>query len=126
MLISPDLSDNRLRIRDNNNGGEGGKREADLTGATTATLSLNYRRNLLDSASDYVSVQVTTDGVDAAESSWVELDQIGTSNDSTYQSYSRDISSYISATTAIRLRSSPSMGNNDIVYFDNIEISCAP
>ncbi|MCF6193674.1 MAG: DUF5050 domain-containing protein, partial [Kangiellaceae bacterium] len=119
--IRNDLGDNRLRIRDNNNGGEGVERIADLTGAATATLSFDYRRVALDSSGDFVAVTVSDDG----GSSWILLSNIGTTNDSSYQSFSIDISSYISADTMVRLRSSTSMGNKDIVYFDNFQIECS-
>ena len=121
--VRTDLSDYQLRIKDNDNGGEGVERIADLSGATTATLTFIYRREDLDDDGDYVAVLASSTGTAGP---WTELDRIGTSNDSSYQSYSKDISAYISATTAIRLRSSPSMGGSDIVWFDDIQIQCIP
>jgi hypothetical protein len=50
----------------------------------------------------------------------------GGGNDVSYQVSSHDISGHISAQTAIRLRSSSSMGVTDTVWFDNIQIECAP
>ncbi len=116
----------QLRIRDNNNGGEGVERVADLSGATTATLSFVYRRNQFDSASDYVAIYASSNGTAGP---WTELPPPriqGPNNDNSHQAWSRDISAFISATTAIRLRSSPSLGNTDEVYFDNIQIQCSP
>ena len=116
----------RLRIRDNNNGGEGVEREVNLNGAVKAMLSLNYRRQGLGTTSDYVAVYASSTGTTG---SWTELiaPRIeGGGSDTLYQTFSRDISDYISSSTAIRLRSSPTMGNNDTIYFDNIEISCTP
>lgn len=119
--IMADQSNYQLRIRDNDNGGEGVERVADLSGATLATLTFDYRRMNLDTSSDYVAVYLSSTGTAGP---WTLVDYIGTSNDSSYQSYSRDISAYISANTAIRLRSSSSMGSTDTVWFDNIQIQC--
>ncbi|MBL3618560.1 MAG: DNRLRE domain-containing protein [gamma proteobacterium endosymbiont of Lamellibrachia anaximandri] len=120
--VDTDQSDYQLQIRDNDNGGEGVERVADLSGATTALLSFDYRRVDLDeNINDYVAVYLSSSG---PAGPWTELDRIGTSNDESYRSYSKDISSYISANTAIRLLSSPSMGRDDSVWFDNIQIQC--
>ena len=56
------------------------------------------------------------------------IDQLGqgSGTDSSYQPFSQDISGYISGNTRIRFKSSPNMGGSDIVWFDNIEISCSP
>ncbi|MDJ0939562.1 MAG: DNRLRE domain-containing protein [Woeseiaceae bacterium] len=124
--IQNDVSNYQLRIRDNDNGGEGVERVADLTGAGTATLSFDYRRRGLDSSGDYVAVYASSNGTAGP---WTELPgpriQGGT-NDSSYQPWTRDISAFISGNTAIRLRSSSSMGGTDTVYFDNVRIQCAP
>ncbi len=122
--VTNDQSDYQLRIKDNQNGGEGVAREADLTGAASATLTFDYRRDELDNANDNVQVAVSSAGTGGP---WTELGLIaGGGTDSNYQSASYDISAHISATTAIRLRSSTDMGNNDRVYFDNIQIQCIP
>ncbi|MBA1445297.1 MAG: DNRLRE domain-containing protein [Chromatiales bacterium] len=120
--VDTDQSDYQLRIRDNDNGGEGVERVADLSGATTALLSFDYRRVDLDeNINDYVAVYVSSNGTVGP---WTELARIGTSNDGSYQSYSKDISDYISTNTAIRLLSSPYLGREDSVWFDNIQIQC--
>jgi hypothetical protein len=121
IVVTNDQSNYQLRIRDNDNGGEGVERVVDLSGATTAMLTFDYGRSGLDRSSDYVAISKSSNG---AAGPWTELDQIGTSNDSSYQPYTRDISAYISATSAIRLLSSPKMGGSDIVWFDNIQIEC--
>ena len=122
--ITTDLSAYVLRIRDNNNGGEGVQRGADLSGAATAELSFDYRREGLDSSSDYVAILVSGSGTAGP---WNELQRIqGGGTDNTYQSYTLALNDHISATTAIRFISSPTMGNSDTVYFDNIQIECAP
>jgi opacity protein-like surface antigen len=50
------VNDGRLRIQDNDGGGEGVERAVNLSGATAATLSFEYRRNALDDSNDYVVV----------------------------------------------------------------------
>jgi hypothetical protein len=122
--IIKDKGDSRLRIRDSQNGGEGVERVADLDGAATATLSLDYRRDGLDDSNDYVAVFLSTNGTAGP---WDEIVRFqGADNDSKYQSFGQDISGYISAHTAIRLRSSTSLGDTDTVWFDNIQIECKP
>ena len=109
-----------LRVRDNNNGGEGVQREADLSAYTAATLNLDYSRNSLDNSSDYVTIDVSSNG----GSTWTEIDRIeGPGTDGSYLSLSHDISAHIAANTRIRFLSSSSLGNTDEVYFDNVDIS---
>ncbi|MEN8802548.1 MAG: hypothetical protein ABF297_11275, partial [Thiogranum sp.] len=94
------------------------------SGATTATLSFDYRRSGLDRASDYVKLEISSNG---AAGPWAELTRFqGSATDSAYQSFSQDISAYISATTRVRLITSPTMGATDTVMFDNIQIQCSP
>ena len=111
----------QARVR---NSAEGLQRELDLTGAGTATLSLYYRRNYLDSSSDYVSVQMSSNGTAGP---WTEVARFqGGGTDQFYIPISTDVSAFISATTAIRLISSPTLGSRDDVWFDNIQIQCTP
>ena len=114
-----------LRIRDNDNGGEGVERVADLSAMETATLTLEYRRDGLDNANDYVALSISSSGTGGP---WTELDRYagGGEDDDTNQQASYDISSFIASNTAIRLRSSSTNGNTDTVYFDNVEITCGP
>ncbi len=117
-----DLSEFQLRLQDNNNGGEGVEREADLSDADKAELHFDYRRNGLDTAGDYVSIEVSSDG-----DNWTEIARIeGSGTDTEYKSDHQDISDFISTSTKIRFKTSSTMGNSDIVFFDNIEISCEP
>jgi hypothetical protein len=67
-------------------------------------------------------VDVSDDG----GATWSELDRFegegqGTA-DPTYQSRSYDITGYRAPNTRIRFLSSPDFGQQDIVYFDNVEI----
>jgi hypothetical protein len=124
--ITNDVSDYQLRIQDKQNGGEGVAREVNLDGASSATLTFNYRRDGLDNSNDYVAVYASSTGTAGP---WTELPAPriqGGGSDGSYQTYTRDISAFISANTAIRLRSSPDLGGRDIVWFDNLEISCSP
>jgi MSHA biogenesis protein MshQ len=119
-VVSDDGS-NRLRVQDNDGGGEGVQREADLSDAVSATLSFDYRRDGLDDSGDYVRVDVSANG----GSSWTELDRFeGPATDGSYTSVNYDITSYIASNTRIRFRSSSGLGGfSDRVYFDNVEIS---
>ncbi len=118
--VRDDSGPYQLWIRDNQNGGEGVEREADLSGASSATLSFDYRRSALDTASDYVKLEISANGIAGP---WTELTRFeGAATDSGYLSFSQDITSHISTNTRIRLISSPTMGNFDLVTFDNVEI----
>jgi serine protease AprX len=99
-------------------------RQTNLVGATSATLSLKFKRSGLDGSSDYVAVQVSADG----GATWTEIDRFaGPSNDASYQTRSYDIAAYARANTAIRFATSSSLGSSDIVYFDDVQIehTCA-
>ncbi len=113
-------SNYHLQVRDNDGGGEGVQREADLSEFSTATFSFEYRRDGFDNTNDYVMVHVSRNG----GASWTELDRFrGPGTDSSYVSESYDISSYISSNTRIRFLTSPYLGSGDEMYFDNVEIA---
>jgi len=123
ILVTNDDSNYQLQTRDNGAGGSGVWREANLSGASSATLSYVYRRDLKDS-DDYTKVEIR-DGNTATP--WAELTRHqGNAKDNNYQSASHDISPYISDRTQIRFLTSPDMGNNEEVFFDNIQIRCDP
>ena len=123
-LITDDNGLYQLRLRDNDGGGEGVEREARLTGASSALLSLLYRRSSLDNQDDYVALEISSNG---AAGPWTELTRFaGPATDSGYQLYMADISAYISSNTRIRLLTSGSLGSQDKVYFDDIAIQCSP
>jgi hypothetical protein len=122
--IKNDQSNFQLRVRDNNNNGEGVEREASLSGATSAVLSFDYRLAGLDNSSDYVNIEISSNG---SVGPWNQLHRLsGPGTDSSYSNFSTDISSYIASNTRIRFISSPDMGNRDAVWFDNVEIQCSP
>ena len=90
----------------------------------SATLSYDYRRDGLNAADDYTSVDVSANG---AAGPWTELARYqGVGTDASYQPASHDISAYISSNTRIRFKTSPTMGQNESVWFDNIQILCSP
>ena len=120
--VITDLGGLRLRVRDNDGGGEGVEREADLSAFTSATLNFDYRRNLLLRSVDYVTVEVSLDG----GANWTELDRFaGPASDTSYSSASYDISAYIAADTRIRFLSSSSMLFFSSVLFDDVEIDAS-
>ncbi|MDH3439779.1 MAG: hypothetical protein OEM63_03425, partial [Gammaproteobacteria bacterium] len=84
----------------------------------------DYRRDRLDNSNDYTTVEVSANG---AAGPWTELARYaGPNNDSAYTTASHDISGQISANTRIRFKTSANMGGLDHVWFDNIQIACAP
>ncbi|MFB3104927.1 MAG: hypothetical protein ACE1ZA_08365, partial [Pseudomonadales bacterium] len=86
-------------FEDNENGGEAVEREVDLSGAGFASLSFAYRRQNLDSAGDYVLVQMPTNGTSGF---WTELEKIaGGGTDGSYVTGNYDITPYISDPGAI-------------------------
>ena len=113
--------DYALRIRDNDGGGEGVYREADLSGCTAAVLRFDYRRDGLDNSNDYIALDIAANGTP----SWNELDRFaGPANENSYSSTSYDITDYISAVTQIRFLTSSSLGGSDELWVDNIQIDC--
>lgn len=63
------ITSNRLRVQDNDNGGEGVRRTVDFTGyGTTAALTFDYQRDSLNNAGDSVTISVSIDG-----GAWVDI-----------------------------------------------------
>jgi|GEM_PF-5039375 len=115
--IVKNLGSNRLRIKDNDRFVE---READLSPYSIATLSFVYRRTGLDALSDSITVEVSSNG----GSSWTILDRFtGPATDGGYTAVNYDISQYITQNTRIRFATSPSLGNSDRLYVDDVQIA---
>jgi serine protease AprX len=101
-------------------------RSANLSGATTATLSLIYKRVTME-ATDYVAVEASNNG----GATWTEVGRIAASgnannggSDPGWLVGTYNLSPFISANTAIRLISN--FGNHDYYdtfYVDEIEIT---
>ena len=121
--VKNDDSNYQLRTKDNDYGGSGVEREADLRGSSSATLSYVYRRKL-KGANDYTKIEIR-DGNTALP--WTELARHqGPANDGSYQTANHDITSFTSSRTQIRLITASTMGGKEEVYFDDIQILCVP
>jgi len=93
--------------------GFGVRRGANLTGASTATLSYDWLR---DSYSGVVKARASWDG----GSNWADIFSHTTGNDVSLQSSTYDISAYISPAFVIEfIAQSPTGGT---IYFDNVKI----
>ena len=124
LRVRAGLNDFSLQARDNDHGGNGVERSANLFGAASATLSYQYRRDDLTGADDYAAVSISANG---AAGPWTELVRYqGPANDGAYLAANHDISAHISPNTRIRFRTAPTMGQFDTVWFDDIEIQCDP
>ncbi len=98
--------------------GKGAKRAADLSGATSAILSFDYRRVNADGGGGSVSVQVSGNG----GGSWTNLATYSLSSfDGSFESATFDISAYAGSNTQIRFIGS---GSDISAYFriDNVSI----
>ncbi|GAA4451173.1 DUF4347 domain-containing protein [Novipirellula rosea] len=97
---------------------KGAMRQANLTGATTATLSFDYARTGLDDAADFIVIEASSNG----GGSWSELDRFaGPTNDGALQSTSYDISSFIASNTQIRFVTN-GMNATESLFVDNVQI----
>ncbi len=127
LRVVTDLGDYSLRVKDNgsSNTGEGVQRDLNLSAYSSATFSFDYRRVGLTAADRYVAVLVSNDG----GSNWTELDRFagaaGGVTDAGYTSVNYDISAYIASNTRILFMSAPDQGNDETVYFDNIQVQAA-
>ncbi|WP_442506694.1 DUF4347 domain-containing protein [Novipirellula sp. SH528] len=98
--------------------GKGAMRQANLAGATTATLSFDYARTGLDDAGDFIVIEASSNG----GGTWSELDRFaGPANDGALQSTSYDISSFIASNTQIRFVTN-GMNATESLFVDNVQI----
>jgi hypothetical protein len=108
------LSSYYLQIKYNN---RAISRSVDLSTAANAILSFKYRR-VDDFASNYVSLQISSDG----GGNWAELARFtGPGQDSGFVAASYDISAYRNANTVIRFMTSYSLGSKTF-YVDDVTI----
>ena len=93
-------------------------RQANLSGASSATFSFDYNNTL--GAGDQFVAQVSSNG----GGSWTTLPGavFDSSTNTGSGSKSVDITAYISANTAVRF-AQISFGAKNLIYFDNVEIS---
>ncbi len=109
------IAKGRLRLKKS---ARGVYRTVDLSGSTSATLSLSYRRKGWDSEAEYVTVALSGDG----GATWTEVARLaGPANDSGYQERRIDISDLATAVTQLRFQTSRDLGKHP-VYVDNVEI----
>ncbi len=108
-----------LRLQSANKGLQGA---ADLSLATSATLTLAYRRKNLIADTDWVSVQVSADG----GATWTEIDRwVGPVTDDTLQTATHDVSAYVSQTFALRFLTSEAFQPEARVYVDYARLDYA-
>jgi serine protease AprX len=98
------------------------KRQVNLSGSVYAALSFQYKRSSFDDSSDYVAVQVSSNG----GLTWIELTRFaGPGTDSTWQMATFYIQNYAVSNTQIRFATSSLLGSSDILYVDNVQIEYA-
>lgn len=99
-------------------------RPADLSGADFAVLTYDWRRIGLDSNSEFIAVDVSSNG----GGSWTEIARYrGVTTDTTdaaYSSAGHDISAFATANFRLRFRANTgSLATGEGVHFDNVRIS---
>lgn len=105
---------NELRIGEDGNAGI--YRTANLSGATSATLSFNFREAIGD-ISGVISVQVSTNGTD-----WTTIGSVDYNDTNSPRSYNLT-SGQISSTTSVRFIITSVLEGGEFIYFDNVDIS---
>jgi len=118
------ITGNELRFEDISRNNRRIQRSTDLTGAASAILSLDWRTSGLDGSgtvnSEQLDLQISSDGTN--------FTTIGIFTGSQSDSFSQDISAYISANTTIRLINVSTWQFGDweggeYVYIDDVQIS---
>ncbi|MDJ0852785.1 MAG: DUF4347 domain-containing protein, partial [Myxococcota bacterium] len=106
-------------------------READLSGAASATLSFNYARDSLE-ADDHLVVYAQSSSVGGGTviggqpGTWHEVGRYsGAADDPAYLADSIDISAYIAPDTRIMFVAEGATDGNDRVWIDDIRIDLA-
>lgn len=119
VAVVSDGTNRVLRLQDNDNGGEGVRRQVNLADATEAYLNFYYRKVGLDGSTDFVAVYASSNG----GSTFVELTRFaGPNNNASYVFTNINISSFIATNTQVRFLTSANMGSGDIVYFNDIRV----
>lgn len=97
------------------------RRMADLSGATNAVISFGWRRDGLDDVNDNVVLEISSNGYGGT---WTEISRIeGPGTDSFFTETNINITAFAASNTAIRFRSSATLGAGDYVYLDNVKIT---
>ncbi len=93
-------------------------RQADLTSATSATLSFEYARDFNSQPSDFVVVEISTDGTN-----FDVLQTFTPGTDASWQVFNADISAYIDTDTQIRFRADSLTNSADFFFVDDLQIT---
>jgi len=111
------VAGNALSIR---RGSKQISRAMNLHKVDRAWISFNRRRDNLDHIGDYVTFEVSPD----AGQTWVPLDSfVGEATDFGFHRGSYyDVSQFATVDTRVRFLSSPEMGENDWLFFDNVKV----
>ncbi|HEX6900332.1 MAG TPA: C25 family cysteine peptidase [Thermoanaerobaculia bacterium] len=104
-----------LRIGDNGGAASTIEREADLSGASSATLSFNFRTQGVD-AGDQMRVEISANG----GGSWTTLETFTGAFAASSRSY--NISAFATASTRVRFIEVNGYGNNDFFFVDNAQM----
>ncbi|HEY9421638.1 MAG TPA: hypothetical protein VIW92_09500, partial [Thermoanaerobaculia bacterium] len=104
-----------LRIGDNGGAVSIIEREANLSGASSATLSFSARTTGVESG-DQMAVEISSNG----GGSWVNLATF--TGTVTASSFSYNISAYATASTRVRFIQVGGYGNNDFLFVDNVQM----
>jgi hypothetical protein len=110
----------RIGVEGGDLANHGASREADLTGATSATLSFQYRRQFQGKPLGTASIQVSGNG----GSSWATLGTIDLAGPQNAASASFDMSSHVGARTIVRMRVSGG-ALSGYLYVDTVIVSAA-
>jgi VCBS repeat-containing protein len=103
------------------------QRSIDLSGATSATVTFDYRRDIADGeTNDRFLVLASSDGVNFTEIGQIGAEGDGSFVDPAYQTFTFDLSAFISANTTIRFSVGDDVDNGDVVYVDNINFTYVP
>jgi len=108
-----------MRLRDNNNGGEGIQRTVDLSAFSSASITFDYQR--LSLASDeYIAVSVIDGGQTTELTRLTEVDGLG--NDVNFLSATYSLDAFLGSSVDIQFITSTNMANTHGVHLDNITI----
>lgn len=108
---------NALRVK---NPSASATRVVNLSGANAAFISFSYRKAAALAAGKSVTVQVSNGG---AYSTVFVINGNGVRDAGYIDVYNQDITAWASATTSIRILTSPNMTNSDTVFLDNFAIT---
>ena len=106
-----------LRLKDNN---VSATRTFNLSGASKAYLTFDYRKKAALASGEDVLVQASTNG--SAFTTIYTISGNATTDASYVTVYNQDITAYASATTYLRFLTNTNVDDADTVYIDNIKI----